>query len=69
MYVQVIAVSLLPTTLILAFIILNEESFMGAHVNTRCQNAANLSIIIFVVLVSTLLAVTTLFPGLLGTGR
>jgi NRAMP (natural resistance-associated macrophage protein)-like metal ion transporter len=68
MYVQVVAVTLLPTTLILAFIILNDRSFMGDHVNTRWQNAANLAIIVFVILMSSLLAVTTLFPRLLGSG-
>ncbi len=68
MYVQVVAVTLLPTTLILAFIILNDREFMGQHVNTPWQNAANAAIILFVILMSTLLAVTTLFPRLLGAG-
>ena len=69
MYVQVVAVTLLPATLIFGFLILNEESFMGGHVNTPWQNVANLAIILFVILMSTLMAMTILFPGLLGTGR
>jgi NRAMP (natural resistance-associated macrophage protein)-like metal ion transporter len=68
MYVQVVAVTLLPATLIFGLIILNDESFMGAHVNTRWQNAASLGIILLVILLSTLMALTILFPRLLGAG-
>jgi NRAMP (natural resistance-associated macrophage protein)-like metal ion transporter len=68
MYVQVVAVTLLPASLIFAFIILNDRAFMGDHVNSRWQNIANFTIILFVILMSTLFAVTTLFPGLVGAG-
>jgi Mn2+/Fe2+ NRAMP family transporter len=35
---------------------------MGQHVNTRWQNIANWSIVVFVTVMSTLFAVSTLFP-------
>jgi Mn2+/Fe2+ NRAMP family transporter len=64
MFVQVVAVTLLPSALVFLVLILNDENFMGEHVNTRWQNVANLTIILFVVTASTLFAVTTVFPGL-----
>lgn len=68
MYVQVVAVTLLPCTLIFSLILLNDPQFMGEHVNTRGENIANAAIIVFVILMSTLLALTTLFPGILEGG-
>jgi NRAMP (natural resistance-associated macrophage protein)-like metal ion transporter len=65
MYVQVVAVTLLPSSLVFLILILNEPAFMGEHVNTRWENVANLSIVIFVTAVSTLFALTTLYPNLL----
>jgi NRAMP (natural resistance-associated macrophage protein)-like metal ion transporter len=67
MYVQVVAVTLLPSVLIFLLIMLNDRQFMGEHVNTRWQNVANGSIVVFVTLMSTLFALTTLFPGLFGS--
>ncbi len=65
MFVQVVAVTLLPSALVFLILILNDEAFMGEHVNTRWQNIANWSIVIFVTVMSTLFAVSTLFPGFL----
>jgi Mn2+/Fe2+ NRAMP family transporter len=62
MFVQVVAVTLLPSALVFLILILNEPAFMGGHVNTRWQNVANWGIVIFVTLMSTLFAVSTLFP-------
>ncbi len=64
MFVQVVAVTLLPSALVFLILILNDEQFMGAHVNTRWQNVANWSIVLFVTVMSTLFALSTLFPGL-----
>jgi Mn2+/Fe2+ NRAMP family transporter len=36
---------------------------MGEHVSTLWQNLANWAIVVFVSLMSTLFAVSTLFPG------
>ena len=69
MFVQVAAVTLLPSTLVFMLILLNDRQFMGEYVNTRWQNVANGSIVLFVVLMSTLFALTTLFPGLLGGAK
>jgi Mn2+/Fe2+ NRAMP family transporter len=62
MFVQVVAVTLLPSALVFLILILNDRSFMGQHVNTRWQNIANWSIVVFVTVMSTLFAVSTLFP-------
>jgi Mn2+/Fe2+ NRAMP family transporter len=66
MFVQVVAVTLLPSALVFLILILNDHSFMGDHVNTKWQNVANWGIVIFVTLMSTLFAVSTLFPELFG---
>jgi hypothetical protein len=38
---------------------------MGDHVNTRWQNLANGTIVVLVILMSSVLGITTLFPTLL----
>ncbi len=62
MFVQVVAVTLLPSALVFLILILNSEDFMGDRVNTRSQNMVNWAIVIFVTVMSTLFAVSTLFP-------
>jgi NRAMP (natural resistance-associated macrophage protein)-like metal ion transporter len=62
MFVQVVAVTLLPSALVFLILILNEPAFMGEHVNTRWQNIANWGIVLFVTIMSTLFAMSTLFP-------
>jgi NRAMP (natural resistance-associated macrophage protein)-like metal ion transporter len=69
MFVQVAAVTLLPSALVFLILILNDPAFVGEHVNTRWQNIANWSIVLFVTLMSTLFAISTLFPGLFGAGK
>lgn len=64
MYVQVVAVTLLPVSLIFMLILLNDRSFMGDYVNTRWQNVTNVTIAALVVIMSTLMGLNTLFPGL-----
>jgi Mn2+/Fe2+ NRAMP family transporter len=71
MFVQVVAVTLLPSLLVFLILLLNDSSFMGQHVNTRWQNIVNWSIVLFVIAMSTLFAVSTLFPdwfGVVGGG-
>jgi Mn2+/Fe2+ NRAMP family transporter len=60
-FVQVVAVTLLPPALIFLVLLLNDKPLMGEHVNTRWQNVANWSIIIFVILMSGLYGVYSLF--------
>ncbi len=63
MFVQVVAVTLLPSLLVFLILILNSKEFMGDHVNTRTQNLVNCAIIILVIAMSTMFAVSTLFPN------
>ncbi len=69
MYVQIVAVTLLPAALIFLILILNDEGFMGKHVNTRFQNIANWSIVAGVIAISTVFAISTLFPKLFGMAQ
>jgi Mn2+/Fe2+ NRAMP family transporter len=63
-FVQVVAVTLLPAALVFLILLLNDKELMGAHTNTRWQNIANWSIVVFVILVSTLYGVSVLFPDM-----
>jgi Mn2+/Fe2+ NRAMP family transporter len=65
MFVQVVAVTVLPSGLVFLLLLLNDEGHVGDHVNTRWQNLANGTIVALVILMSTALGITTLFPKLL----
>jgi len=65
MYVQVVAVTLLPVSLVFLIILLNDRNVMGEHVNTRWQNFMNVTIAAVVILAATLMGITTLFPDIL----
>jgi len=65
MFVQVVAVTLLPSLLVFLMLLLNDKGQMGEHVNTRWQNLANGTIVVLVILMSSVLGITTLFPTLL----
>ncbi len=65
MFVQVVAVTLLPAALIFLILLLNDNDLMGEHVNTRWQNIANWGIVILVIILSTAFGISILFPGLL----
>jgi Mn2+/Fe2+ NRAMP family transporter len=69
MFVQVVAVTLLPSALVFLILILNSPEFMGGRVNTRWQNVANWSIVLFVTVMSTLFALSTLFPQWFGAAQ
>ena len=64
MFVQVVAVTLLPAALLFLLLLLNDHQVMGKYVNTTWQNVANGSIIIFVVIMSSLFGISVLFPDL-----
>ena len=64
MFVQVVAVTLLPASLIFMILLLNDEQFMGKHVNSLWQNIMNTGIVVFVVVMSSLMAVGTLYPDI-----
>ena len=65
-FVQVVAVTLLPAALVFLILLLNDKPLMGEHVNTRGQNIANWSITAFVIVVSTAFGLSVLFPTLFG---
>jgi NRAMP (natural resistance-associated macrophage protein)-like metal ion transporter len=61
-FVQVVAVTLLPAVLVFLMLMLNDKPLMGEYVNTRWQNLVNWSIVVFVISMSTVYAVSVLFP-------
>jgi Mn2+/Fe2+ NRAMP family transporter len=63
LFVQVVAVTLLPAALVFLILLLNDKPLMGEYVNTRWQNFVNWSIVIFVIVISTIYAVYSLFDG------
>ena len=60
-FVQVVAVTLLPAALVFLILLLNDEPLMGQYKNTRWQNFVNWAIVIFVIAVSTIFGVSVLF--------
>ena len=65
LFVQVIAVTLLPAALVFLILLLNNEEIMGKYKNTKIQNIAATTIVVAIIVLSTLYGITTLFPGLL----
>ncbi len=65
LFVQVIAVTLLPAALVFLILLLNNEEIMGNYKNTTLQNIAGATIVIGIIVLSTLYGITTLFPELL----
>jgi Mn2+/Fe2+ NRAMP family transporter len=66
LFVQVIAVTLLPAALVFLILLLNSEDVMGNYRNTLAQNIAGSAIVIGIIILSTLYGISTLFPGWLG---
>ena len=64
LFVQVIAVTLLPAALMFLILLLNNEELMGKYKNTMGQNIASFTIVIMIIALSTLYGISALFPGL-----
>ncbi len=64
LFVQVIAVTLLPAALVFLILLLNNEETMGKYKNTRWQNTITTMIVVVIIILSTLYAVSALFPSL-----
>jgi Mn2+/Fe2+ NRAMP family transporter len=62
LFVQVIAVTLLPAALVFLILLLNQEELMGKYKNTLVQNIVGFSIVILIVVLSTLYALSVIFP-------
>jgi Mn2+/Fe2+ NRAMP family transporter len=65
LFVQVIAVTLLPAALVFLIILLNDEETMGKFKNNWHQNFANISIAVLIIIVSTLYGISAVFPNIL----
>ena len=61
---QVVAVTLLPAALVFLILLLNDKPLMGKYVNTRWQNFVNWVIVIFVIVMSTIFAVSVVISWL-----
>ena len=66
LFVQVIAVTLLPAALVFLILLLNNEEIMGKYKNTLAQNIAGIVIVTVIIVLSTLYGISTLFPSLFG---
>jgi len=66
LFVQVIAVTLLPAALVFLILLLNNEEIMGKYKNTLLQNIIDSTIVIAIIILSTLYGISALFPGLFG---
>ena len=64
LFVQVIAVTLLPAALVFLIILLNDKDTMGKYTNTFLQNVISYTIVIVIIILSTLYAMSAIFPNL-----
>ncbi|MFH1018921.1 MAG: divalent metal cation transporter [Pseudomonadota bacterium] len=62
LFVQVIAVTLLPAILVFLILLLNDGESMGRFRNTRSQNIISVTIAVAIILLSTLYGLSALFP-------
>ena len=62
LFVQVIAVTLLPAALVFLILLLNQADIVGKYKNSRFQNVVASVIVAGIIILSTLYAVSTLFP-------
>jgi Mn2+/Fe2+ NRAMP family transporter len=62
LFVQVIAVTLLPAALVFLLLLLNNEEMMGKYKNTLAQNILGFSIVFMIIILSTLYALSVVFP-------
>jgi Mn2+/Fe2+ NRAMP family transporter len=62
LFVQVIAVTLLPAALVFLIILLNNEEIMGRYKNTLTQNVVSSVIVGAIIILSTLYGLSAVFP-------
>lgn len=65
LFVQVVAVTLLPAALVFLILLLNDEETMGKYKNNLFDNIINIGIVTGLIIISTLYGIGTLFPDLL----
>lgn len=66
LFVQVVAVTLLPAALVFLILLLNDKETMGEYANTPTQNIICGFIVAVIIVLSTLYGISTLFPNLFG---
>ena len=66
LFVQVVAVTLLPAALVFLILLLNDKETMGEYANGLWQNVINIAIVAVIIVLSTLYGISTLFPTLFG---
>jgi NRAMP (natural resistance-associated macrophage protein)-like metal ion transporter len=64
LFVQVVAVTLLPAALVFLILLLNNKELMGKYKNTGRQNFVDFTIVIVIIILSTLYGISALFPNL-----
>ena len=64
LFVQVIAVTLLPAALLFLILLLNDKKTMGEYKNNLFQNFMAISIVILIIILSTLYGISTMFPNM-----
>jgi Mn2+/Fe2+ NRAMP family transporter len=64
LFVQVIAVTLLPAALVFLILLLNDEKTMGQYRNSLWQNIISITIVVVIIILSTLYAISALWPQL-----
>ena len=64
LFVQVIAVTLLPAALVFLILLLNDKKHTGEYCNTLSQNLIGGLIVVAIVILSTLYGVSVMFPRL-----
>ncbi|MEI7590308.1 MAG: divalent metal cation transporter [Deltaproteobacteria bacterium] len=64
LFVQVIAVTLLPAALVFLILLLNNKKTMGEHTNSLWQNIVATFIVVVIVILSSLYGISTLFPSM-----
>ena len=68
LFVQVIAVTLLPAALVFLILLLNDEELMGKYKNNLFQNVVTSIIVAGIIILSTCYGVSVLFPTVFGHG-
>jgi Mn2+/Fe2+ NRAMP family transporter len=66
LFVQVIAVTLLPAALTFLLVLLNDETVVGKYKNGLTQNILGGVIVAVIIILSTLYGISALFPNLFG---
>jgi Mn2+/Fe2+ NRAMP family transporter len=64
LFVQVVAVTLLPAALVFLILLLNDKKTMGDYCNTLSQNLVGGIIVVSIIALSTLYGISVLFPKL-----